>query len=329
MGKFIKGLLALVLVIVLGSVIFEKNYPFPSRITYGVTFSPKYAGYLNLDWQKTYLKVLDDLKVRNLRIPSYWDILEPSEGKYDFAETDYMLSEADKRNAKIILVLGVKQPRWPECHIPAWAKDLSVEARRQRILEFIRKTVERYKDHPAVWVWQVENEPFLPFFGEGCDGIGANFLKTEVNLVRSLSQKRVLVSDSGELGAWVIPMQISDIFGTTLYREVSNPIMGYFTYPVLPYFYNLKSQLAKIFAPANQKTVVIELQAEPWFAKGDPLKDIPQQAKRFPVQKMESYIDYAKKTGFDEMYLWGVEWWYFMAANGYSEYLDFAKTLFR
>lgn len=329
MGKFILGFLGLLLIFLLGSFVFEKIYYYPSKVSFGVTFSPKYARYLKLDWKKTYIEVLDGLKVKNLRIPGYWDILEPNEGRYDFAETDYMLSEADKRSAKVVLVLGVKQPRWPECHIPAWAKSLGAKERQKKILQFIQKTVEKYQNHPAIWAWQVENEPLLPFFGAGCDGTDANFLKSEVSLVRSISQKKVLVSDSGELGAWIVPMQLSDIFGTTLYREVSNPIMGYFTYPTLPYLYNLKAQIAKIFAPANQKTVVIELQAEPWFADGDPLTNIPQQAKRFPVQRMESYINYAKKTGFDEMYLWGVEWWYLMAEKGYPEYLEYTKTLFR
>ena len=328
MGKFIVGFLALLLIVLLGSVIFEKTYAFPSQVQFGITFSPKYARYLNLDWQKTYVELLDDLKVKNLRIPGYWDILEPEKGKYDFAETDFMLAEAGKRNARVILVLGVKQPRWPECHIPAWAKSLSTEERKKKILQFIQKTAERYDSHRAVWAWQVENEPFLPFFGEGCDPTDGNFLKAETNLVRSINGKKIIISDSGELGSWIVPMQLSDIFGTTLYREVSNPVMGYFTYPALPYFYNLKSQIAKIFAPRNQKVVVIELQAEPWFADGDPLTNISQQAKRFPVQKMESYINYAKKTGFDEMYLWGVEWWYLMARQGYPEYLDFAQTLF-
>lgn len=331
MGKFIVGVLVLLFLVILGSVIFEKTYPFPSKITYGVTFSPRYARYLKLDWQKIYIQMLDDLKVRNLRIPGYWDILEPKPQKYDFAETDYMLQEAGKRDAKVILVLGVRQPRWPECHIPAWAKGLSVENRRQGILQFIQKTVERYKDHPAVWAWQVENEPFLPFFGENCDPADGNFLRVEVNLVKSISNKVVIITDSGELELWNAPMQLSDIFGTTLYRRTYDPILGYKTYPILPYLYNVKSALVRtVFAPHNQKTIITELQTEPWLSQKDSSEGTPQkQAEIFSIKDFKDNIIYAKKTGFDEMYLWGVEWWYFMADKGYPQYLDYAGELFR
>lgn len=322
------GIFAVLLIIVLGSAVFESIYPFPSQIKYGVTFSPRYASFLKLDWKKIYIRMLDD-GVRNLRVPGYWDVIEKDQGKYDFSEVDFLLDEAGRRGAKVILSLGEKQPRWPECQIPGWAKNLKLEDRRQRILEFIQKVVDRYKDYPALWVWQVENEPFLPFFGENCDPGDEKFLKSEVNLVRSLSNKPIIVSDSGELGTWVVPMQTSDVFGTTLYRDVYNPVMGYFSYPILPYLYNMKSQIIRrIFAPNNRKTIIIELQAEPWLSGGDSSQNLNNQLKQFSLDKMKSYLAYAKKTGFDEMYLWGVEWWYFMAANGHPEYLDYAKSLF-
>ncbi len=331
MLKFAIGLAGLFIILIgalLGNVIFENTYSYPAKIVYGVTFAPKYASFLKLDWKKVYVQMLDD-GILNLRLPSYWDVLEKDQGKYDFSETDFLFNEAEKRKAKVILSLGEKQPRWPECQIPSWAKGLKLEDRRQRILEFISKVVERYKNSSSLVAWQVENEPFLPFFGENCDSVDKKSLKAEVDLVRSLSNKKVIVSDSGELGTWIVPMQLSDIFGTTLYRDVYNPVMGYFSYPLLPYLYNLKSQLVRMLAPANQKTVIIELQSEPWLSNGDSVQNVDEQLKRFPLKKMKSYIDYAKKTGFDEIYLWGVEWWYLMAKEGHPEYLNYAKTLFK
>ncbi|MDO8573804.1 MAG: beta-galactosidase [Candidatus Daviesbacteria bacterium] len=320
----------LILVFVLFT-IFNAVYqvPFSQKIEYGVTFSPRFARYLKLDWKKTYQEMLDELKVKNVRLTSYWDILQPEQDKFDFSETDYLLSEAEKRGVRVILVLGERQPRWPECHIPIWAKDLKLKDRQKKILEFIQKTVERYKNYPSVWAWQVENEPFLSFFGEGCDKADENFLKTEISLVRSLSNKKIIISDSGELGTWVVPMQASDIFGTTIYRKVKDKFFGYVTYPVPPYFYSLKSGLIrKFFAPYNQKTIIVELQSEPWLAGGDLISQA-EQSKIFSVKDFKNYINFAGKTGFDEIYLWGVEWWYFMDKQGYPQYLDYAKTLFR
>jgi len=321
--------LSVIAIILIINFLFENTYKNPKKIQYGVSFSPNYAKYLGLDWQKTYLQILNELKVKNLRIPTFWDVLEKEEGKLDFSQVDFMLDEAKKAQAKVILVVGTRQPRWPECHIPSWAKKLSVESRKKELLQLVRTVVERYENNPAIAAWQVENEPLLQVFGEGCDQPDKNFLREEVELVRSLSDKTVILTDSGELGLWVTSMRLSDVFGTTLYRQVYDRFLRYATYPIPPYLYNIKSVLIrKFFAPGNKKTIVVELQAEPWLAHG---KFIPpvQQAQFFTTKDLKNYINFFQKTGFDEAYLWGVEWWYFMAENGHPEYLNYAKTLFK
>ena len=313
--KIIKYPLIVLIVVVSINAVAEKVY-LPVRMQSGVSFSPAYARYLKLDWQKTYLQILDDLKVKNLRITGYWDIVQPKPDQYNFTELDYMLSEAGKRGVRVIPVLGVKQPRWPECHIPVWARSLTVADRQQKILEFVQRVVKRYRNYSAIEGWQVENEPFLSFFGQGCDAPDKNFLKKEVELVKGLSNKPIIMTDSGELGSWVPSMQLSDIFGATLYRRVYDKNLGYFTFPLPAYFYSIKSNITRIFAPENKKTIIAELQAEPWL----------QQF--FTVQDFKANVEFARKTGFDTSYLWGVEWWFFMAAQGHPEYLDYAKTLF-
>ena len=45
-------------------------------IVWGVNFSQKQAQNLGVDWKENYLALLDDLNVRNLRIASYWDLIE-------------------------------------------------------------------------------------------------------------------------------------------------------------------------------------------------------------------------------------------------------------
>lgn len=320
-----------VVLILAGQILFRFFYPFPKEIKIGVTFSEKAAIGLNLDWKEIYIKVLDDLQVRNLRLESYWDEIEKNIGNFDFSNLDFMLDEAKKRDAKIILVVGMRQPRWPECHIPAWAKKISVKDRQSKTLEFISKVVDRYKDNNQISSWQVENEPFLSSFGQGCDKPDASFLKKEVELVKSLSSKPIILTDSGELGSWITPMAESNIFGTTLYREVYNQFIGYTTYPLPAYLYNIKSQVVKnLFAKNNTKTIIIELQAEPWSGKNNLLKTPPsEQVNIFLPEEFDRNITFAKETGFSESYLWGVEWWYFMASQGYPEYVHQARKLFR
>ncbi|MDO8576804.1 MAG: beta-galactosidase [Candidatus Daviesbacteria bacterium] len=325
-----KGVIILCIALVLiavASLIFDKNDTHP--VKFGVTFTPKYARDLKLDWQKTYTQILDNLHVRNLRLSSFWDIIELERGQFNFAETDYLLSEAGKRGARAILVVGARQPRWPECHVPAWAKNLPADQKQKETLILVQKVIERYKDEGSVWAWQVENEPLLTVFGEGCDFIDKNFLKRELELVRSISKKPIIMTDSGELGFWITSMQMSDIFGTTVYRKVYDKWLGYVTYPVPPSFYSIKSNLVRsLFAKNNQKTIIVELQTEPWLANGD--FAVPEeQARIFTTQDFKNYVNFSQNTGFDEVYLWGVEWWYYMASHGHPEYLDFARTLFK
>ena len=81
-----------------------------------------------LDWKETYLALLDDLKVKNLKIAAHWDLIEPQDGVYDFADLDWQLEQARLHNAKVMLAIGMKTPRWPECHVPEWAKNIGKEA---------------------------------------------------------------------------------------------------------------------------------------------------------------------------------------------------------
>ncbi len=295
----------------------------------GVTFSPKTAEYLSNDWKKVYKEVLDDLKVKNLRIPSYWDVLEPKEGEFDFSQTDYLISEAGKRGAKIILALGIKQPRWPECHIPDWAYELSAKERQQKALEIIKRIVERYKKNPNILFWQVENEPLF-WFGDGCDNPDLEFLKSEVNLVRELDPGRdIIISDTGEWQLWTNTAKLSNVLGISLYRKVFNPIFGYMYYPLAPQFYSFKNNYIKpLFAPNNKKTIITELQAEPWLKGG--FKDTPAkiQTEFFSTDELAYNLSFAEQTGFKDIYFWGVEWWYYMKEKGYPGYWDFAKTIF-
>lgn len=309
--------------------LYEK-FSVAKNIKYGVSYSSDFATFLGLDWKKTYTDTLDELKIKNIRLTSYWTTLEKEEGKFDFSETDFLVSEASKRGASIILVVGTRQPRWPECYVPEWAKKLDVKERQSQVLNLITKVVEKYKDNPNIRAWQVENEPLLQAFGAGCDKPDEKFLKSEVDLVKSLDNRPVIVTDSGELGNWVFPMKISDIFGTTIYRMVYNDFIGDTQYYYPSSFYNLKSKIIRlIFAPKNQKTIAIEVQAEPWSPENN-LKDTPfdKQIKRFSRKRFEENVDFSKKTGFDEIYLWGVEWWYWMKQKGYPEYWEYAKTLF-
>lgn len=105
-----------------------------------------------------------------------WSAFEPEEGRFDFAWLDKAVALARKHGLKVILCTPTATP-------PAWLTtahpDVLVENAAGRRLEHggrqqaswasdrYRRYVERivdtlarhYGDHPAVWGWQIDNEP--------------------------------------------------------------------------------------------------------------------------------------------------------------------------
>ncbi len=292
----------------------------------GVTFSKRYAEDIGLDWHAAYIAMLDDLGVRKIRIPVYWNLVEPEDGKYDFRDLDWQMAEAQKRNAEIILVVGQKVPRWPECFIPEYLKNDDAK-RKTELINFEKNVVERYKNNSALKYWQVENEPFLKF-GE-CPALDVNLLDQEIATVRATDPSRkVIITDSGELSLWFNAASRADVFGTTMYRTIYNAKYGYYTYPIGPRFFQFKYLMNKIFAKQDN-AIVIELQAEPWIAGWTTGQPLEKQFESMNVPKLQENVSFARQVGFPEIYLWGVEWWYWLKVqNNHPELWDAAKTMF-
>ncbi len=292
----------------------------------GVTFSSRYATDLGLDWHETYLALLDDMGVKKLRIPVYWDLVEKNPGEYDYADVDWQLDEAAKRHADVILSIGQRVPRWPECHIPQWAMS-DTAIRQQALLRHLERTVERYRDRGEIVTWQVENEPFLTFFGE-CPPLQKEFLEQEVALVKNLDTRPVLLTDSGELSLWFRAAKRGDVFGTTMYRHIYKDGIGYFTYPVGPNFFLFKEWLTRLLTD-QEHFLVIELQAEPWANGWVGTLPLEEQFRTMDEKKLQENVEYAKRVGFPEIYLWGGEWWYFLKTKkDYPAVWETAKELF-
>jgi len=278
-------------------------------VRWGVNFSYTHAENLGLDWKKTYLALLDDLGARRIKIITQWNLLEPAKDKFDFEAIDWQVKEAEKRNAKVFLVIGMKTPRYPECHIPGWAMSLTPVERHQEIKKLLTAAVEHYKNSPAIWAWQVENEPLF-LFGK-CPDIGEEFLREEVALVKSLDSRPVIVSETGEWSLWFQAAKIGDIVGTTLYRKVWFKELGIYTpYPFPAVFYGRRAWLVKKLF--GKDVINVELQAEPWGPKL--LYDLPpkEQEKTMNLERFKDVVSYAKRTGLSEFYFWGAEWWYWL-----------------
>ena len=318
-----------IIIIFFVAFLFSRGIIFPRHsLEYGLTFSVKQARDLGFDPQEVFLAMLDDLQVKKLRLSAYWDEIQPDELTSDFSDLDWQINEAAQRNVEIILAVGGRLPRWPECHFPEWVKGLEAEERKNATMIYIEKVIARYQDVSAIKYWQVENEPFLSHFGE-CPEPDADFLDEEIALVRSMDKRPIIVTDSGELSLWVPAAKRADIFGTTMYRDTYSEVLKHYVhYPLEPGFFRFKKNITRWFANP-QKWVVIELQAEPWGPR--PFQDLSKQERErtMSLPKLKDMIEFSSQTGFQEFYLWGVEWWYWEKETKNNDSLwEYSKTLF-
>lgn len=336
---FIK-ICALIIMIVgilwLGLVGYARSIPVDSMrpIAWHVTFSSKFSKELGLDWQKNFLAILDELKPSRVRIVAYWDEIERTKDTFDFNDLDWQMDRMAERDMTSVLAIGMRVPRWPECHVPPWAQNEQAIKMQNDLEEYMTKTIERYTHHPALAVWQLENEPFLSF--GVCPKREKDFFERELALLKSLdSAHPVLVTDSGEFGSWHRAVREGDIFGTTMYRRVYPPSAGWFTgiidYPLDPSFFRLRERISRVLTGERDKPfVVIELQAEPWGRTQIRALSYEEQVQIFPPEYFTETIQFAVDTGFSEYYLWGAEWWYAMRVQyGESRYWDTAAQLIR
>lgn len=281
------------------------------EVLIGVSFAKETAEDLGVDWRLNYLDLLDVMEIRNFRLMSYWSQIEPERGVYNFEDLDWQFAEAEKRGAMISLSVGLRQPRWPECHQPGWASDLynsDYTVWEKELYDFIGAVVDRYKDSPSLQSWHLENEYYNRNFGN-CDNFSKKRLKEELDLVYKLDDNNpVVLSLSDQLGfPWGEPR--GEFFATSLYRSSYVEPFGNIQYQIIPtHFYSAKAYFIRLLR--GREMYIHELQLEPWGHKGTRDLTIAEQDKYMSTKQIKANIDFGLNTGMKKMYLWGSEWWY-------------------
>ncbi len=280
----------------------------------GATFVPAYAQRLGVDPKQTLYAIFHELGVKDIRLVSYWDRIEANPGTYDFTELDWQFKMAEDADAKVSLAIGLRQPRWPECHMPSWAKQHPKEFWYPRLKTFMTAVVERYRDNPALDSYQLENEYFLTAFGK-CKDFDRARLVEEAALVKKLDPNHTLIISRSNNGVGLpIGEPTPDLFGISVYKRVwdKNITKRYFEYPFPAWFYASLAGGGKIVS--GKDLIIHELQAEPWAPNDYDIVNAPLEElyKSMNAERLRDRFEYAKATGMKRMDLWGVEWWYQM-----------------
>jgi len=296
----------------------------------GATFVPDYARYFGLDPKNTFYAITHDLGVKQVRLVSYWDTIEQNPGSYNFDELDWQFKMAEDAGVKISLAIGLRQPRWPECHEPAWATKLIGNTWEQPLYDYMTAVVNRYKNNPALDSYQLENEYFLSVFGL-CNNFDRDRLVHEYNMVKMLDPNHTLiVSMSNNAIGTPIGEPTPDEWSISVYKRVWDKTITkrYFEYPIPAWYYAFRAGFTKI--TRGHDSFIHELQAEPWTPDGfDGILNTPldEQDKSMNAEILKNRIEYGRATGMKTIYLWGVEWWYWrMTVKNDPSLWNTAKT---
>jgi hypothetical protein len=297
----------------------------------GTTYVSDYARSLDLNAEETLDAILTDLGVERLRLVSYWNKIEPEQGRYDFTDLDWQFEKAEAAGADISLAIGLRQPRWPECHAPKWVELSDPSKWEPRLYEYLTAVVNRYKNSPSLVSYQLENEYFLEAFGE-CPEPSRDRLQAEFDLLKRLDPETpVIMSRSNNHPVIMTHDPLPDQVGMSVYRRVwdGTYTKRYLTYPLPAWYYGSLAGMQKILT--GRDSMLHEMQMEPWPANGQFIAEasLAEQDKTFKSQDFDSRIRYAKGTGLRTIDLWGAEWWYWrMTEKNDPEFWNAAKRAF-
>jgi len=291
----------------------QKHKDEPLKI--GTTFVPNYARYFESEPKEVLGAMINDLGIKRYRLVSYWNNHEPESDQYDFTELDWQFDMIEEAGGEIALSIGLRQPRWPECHGPEWAMAKSVPEWTEDLKEYMQVTIERYKDRDVLVEYQLENEFLLTVFGD-CPDHSRERLIEEYNFVKTIDDTRPLIVNrsNNAVPSWPVNEPRADKVGAAVYKRVWDKTITKrnFEYPLPSWFYSFLAGGTEL--TTGRESIIHELQMESWLAEGldYDMRDAPLDNlyETFGPDRVESRIQYAVNTGIRDIDLWGVEWWY-------------------
>ena len=76
----------------------------------------------SLDYMKPIWPKLVALNLNTVLVPVYWELIEPAEGKFDFALVDGLIQEARKHKLRVVPLWFASWKNSMSCYAPAWVK---------------------------------------------------------------------------------------------------------------------------------------------------------------------------------------------------------------
>ena len=323
----------------------------------GTSFSPRRAAYLGLDYRIAFRR-LEAMHFKIIRLSAYWDEIDSG----GYGQLDWLMTEARRSHQPVVLTVGMKALGWPEFYIPSDAMPssplvsgqdaASVSSIREGALAFVEQTVLRYRANPALYAWQVENEPFNRA-GPDQLSIDPAFVRDEVTSVRQLDghKRPVIINafthfnlifdqasardgfDLGQLLGFAANsaeqqslsvLKRGDVLGLDVYTAIGYQLLG------TTHMSRADSdwpdrllQLRDLARTQGKQAWVTEAQAEPWDASPDTYSN-PQSTSPEAIRSLFANL---KDDGFTTVLFWGSEYWLWQQDNGDARWVNTIKSI--
>lgn len=347
-------LVFLVFIYILNAFLFPypiKNVPKGQDPLYGFSYSFEQARWYGYDGRAEFAKLLDEVKFDWVRLPFFWEEMTDGAGNLKVDDLDFAVTEAQKRNVKVIIALGVKTPFYPEFHLPfAQATRLSFgeninsgSAMYADLLAIDGKVVSHFSKFDNVAYWQVENEPFLPNVNKF--RVDKSLIAAEVKVVRGNDPKKrhVIISSDGPTvfnNRWQDLFSIlapGDVFGSNAYFKTQGTYLADFSkfkinwpkgfYWPVQSWYLLSPSFEKTIEFSRQKEVdfwILEMQAEPYIRS---LTDAGKDKFSFMAEDIVKADNFLKSRRIESVGFWGANFWIYREKIGDNSWIDAVKGI--
>lgn len=311
--------------------------PAPPPPLAGFSFSPLTSISAHRDPASDLRVLVDSTNPDLVRLPVYWELVEPAPDRLDFASVDSLLAVIERHNrfapnpTRVVLTVGARNFLYPELHEPAWGGPrqqpyLNEMQSGPAYRNYVDSAVARYRASPLLYAWQVENEP-LDYVGNGFTGddqIKVAQLRWEVAEVRRLdpAHETVITTFDGwnvavdmmqlytpdllyHLGGWPQghpedALETGDALGLDLYVDGPTTPLRFTSVDLRAEW---KEQAVGFWAARahsmGKDLWLTEMQAQPWSVSPG----------RFGTSELlASAVDYRQER-LEVVLLWGVETW--------------------
>ena len=319
------------------------------QVKYGFSWSFENADWYGLNSRDAYVKLLDEVKFDWVRLSIFWD-RHVKDGELNLGEIEFAIREAEKRDIKVIVVVGAKTPYHPEYHLPDNIKNqikfgdtITVDHPiADDLLEIDRIVVQELSKYPNISYWQVENEPFLA----NIDNlkIGPDLLGAEVDVVRGndLGHRPIILNHVGpaafdrQYKKLFEIMKPGDILGVNSYlktqgvnlfsvsvfgREIRVPWPKWLFWPVQSWVF-LSPDYTRLRSEAAEKGLdlwVLEMQADPYVRS---ISEAQRKDYFFDTGDISRGNDYLEASGVDSIGFWGAAFWLYRERIGDSSWIN-------